>query len=95
MTDDRAIPTSSKERDELKAMLVSITNCLRNIDDEREQIKDICAAAEEKFGVKKKLVRKLATTMYKHNYADLQAENEHFEFLYEALVEGKKVSKAA
>lgn len=92
---NRAIPTNPADRAELKTMLAEMTNAMRRIDDEREQIKDIAAAAEEKFEIPKKLVRKLATTMYKHNYADLQSENEHFEFLYEALVEGKKVEAAA
>lgn len=92
---DLTIPSGEKERRELKAMLAEMTNCMQRIDDERESMSDIAKAAEEKFGVKKKVIRKLAATMYKHNYADVQAENEHFEFLYEALVEGKKVDTAA
>lgn len=92
---DNAIPTNATERQELKTMLAEITRCMQRMDDERESIKDIAKAAEDKFGIKAKLVRKLATTMYKHNYADIQAENEHFEFLYESLVEGKKVDNAA
>ena len=95
MTDDRTIPTSDKDRQELKVMLAEMTKAMGRIDDEREQITDIAKAAEEKFGIKKKIVRRLAMTMYKHNYADLQAENEHFEFLYETLIEGRKVSRAA
>lgn len=84
-----------KDRTELKAMLAEMTNCMQRIDDEREHMGDIAKAAEEKFGIKKKIIRKLASTMYKHNYADVQQENEHFEFLYEALVEGKKVDTEA
>lgn len=84
------IPAGNKERQEMKAMLAEMTNCMQRMDDEREQLKDIAKAVEEKFGIKTKIVRKLATTMYKHNYADVQAENEHFETLYETLVEGKK-----
>lgn len=95
MPEELAYPSNPKDRQELKTMLAEMTNSMRRIDDEREQITDIAKAAEEKFEIKRKLIRKLATTMYKHNYADLQAENEHFEFLYEALVEGKKVENAA
>lgn len=83
------IPTDPAEKQELKTMLVEITNSMRRMDDEREHIGDIAKEAEDKFGVKKKVVRKLASTMYKHNYADIQAEHEHFEELYETLVEGK------
>ncbi len=87
--DGMSLPNAS-ERIKLKAMLVEMTKLLQQNDDNREAMKDIAAAAEEAFGIKKKYVSKLAKTMYKHNYADLQAENEHFETLYESLVEGKK-----
>ncbi len=83
------ITINAKERLEFKAMLVEMTKLFQQNDDNREALKDIAAAAEEKFGIKKKLVSKLAKTMYKHNYADLQQENEHFSDLYEALIEGK------
>jgi hypothetical protein len=88
MADEPTI--NAKERQEFKLMLVEMTKVLQANDDNREALKDIAAAAEEKFGIKKKLVSKLAKTMYKHNYADLQSENEHFSYLYESLIEGKK-----
>lgn len=88
-TDTGSIPSSPAERQKLKTMLVEMTNCLQRIDGEREQLKEIADAVKEAFGLKPKTVNKLAKTMYKHNYADLQAENEHFESLYETLVEGK------
>lgn len=96
MANKKAPPSSigslnQADRQKLKAMLVEMTNCLQRADDERESLKEIAENAEETFGVKKKLVAKLARTMYKHDYEDLQEENRHFEFLYESLVEGKKV----
>lgn len=83
------IPSNPADRKKMKGMLSEMTHCLQRADDERESMKDIAAEIESQFGVSKKIANKLARTMYKHNYADLQAENEHFEFLYEALVEGK------
>lgn len=88
MADESTI--SASERVELKTMLVEMTKILQVNDDNKEALKDIATTAEEKFGIKKKLIGKLAKTMYKHNYADLSAENEHFSYLYESLVEGKK-----
>lgn len=88
MSDDPTINAS--ERIELKNLLVEMTKIFQQNDDNKEVMKDLAKAAEEKFGIKKKLVTKLAKTMYKHNYADLQQENEHFSYLYESLVEGKK-----
>lgn len=88
--DNMSIPSGQSERIEFKTMLVEMTKVLQQMDDLRESYKEVAAAAEEKFSIKKKLVSKLARTMYKHNYADLQQENEHFSHLYETLIEGKK-----
>lgn len=88
MADDTTT-INAKERIELKAILVEMTKLMVENDSNRQSIKDFATAGEEKFGIKKKQINKLAKTMYKHNYADLQAENEHFEYLYEAVIEGK------
>jgi ribosomal protein L23 len=76
-------------------MLTEMTHCLARMDAEREAKKEIATAIKEEFELAPKLINKLAATMYKRNYADLQAENEDFEMMYETLVEGKKVDEAA
>lgn len=86
------ILSNEADRKALKAMLVEITNSLSKIDNEREQITETVSAAESKFGIKKKIVRKLATTMYKHDYQSIVEENDHFTLLYETLVEGKQTT---
>ena len=78
-----------KDAQALKVMVIEMTNCLQTMDNEREAMKDIAESAEDKFGIKKKYINKVARTMYKHNYTDLQSENEHFEDLYESVAEGK------
>ena len=88
--DTNYIPSDPAERDKMKGMLTEITHRLRQIDDNREAMKEIADEVVKNYGLQKKIVTKLARTMYKHNYADLQSENEHFEVLYETLVEGKK-----
>lgn len=90
MADTLSVPTGASERIEFKTILVEMTKYLQQVDDIKEDLKSAAAAAEEKYGIKKKLIGKLARTMYKHNYADLQQENEHFSHLYETLIEGKK-----
>lgn len=85
------IMVSVVDRKAMKTMIVEMTNCLERIDGEKEQMKEITAAAEDKFGIKKKFINKMARTMFKHNYADLQQETEHFEFLYEAVVEDTNI----
>lgn len=84
------VPTDPNARSQLKTMIVEITNCLSKIDGERQQIKEIVDDAAEKFDLKSKHIRKMATTMYKRDYANVVAENRHFEDLYETVVEGKK-----
>jgi len=89
MSDHITIPSSPTDRQKMKQMLAEMTHCLQRADDEKESMKEIADAVHNQFDVPKKIVNKLARTMYKHNYADLQAENEDFELLYETLVEGK------
>ena len=83
------VPSSPADRKKLKDMIAEITNCMLRIDGERDQMKEIIADAASKFQIDKKQIRKIATTMYKANYADAKAENEEFEILYETLVEGR------
>ena len=83
------VPSSNDDRQKLKGMLTEMTHCLLEIDKQREQKKDITKGIKEKFELAPKVINKLASTMYKRNYADLQQENEDFEDLYEILVNGK------
>jgi len=90
-----SLPSSPNDRQKLKMAIGEITNCFLRIDAERDAIKEILAEAANKYGVDKKMIRKIASTMYKHNYADVQAENEEFSILYETLVEGRKEDEDA
>jgi hypothetical protein len=78
-----------EKRKEFKSALATLTHYLQQIDDHKEGLKEAVSDISEKYGVEKKHVRKLANTMFKHNYYTLQEENRHFEVLYELLVEGK------
>ena len=91
MPEDVPILSNEADRKKLMSMVGEMTKCMSRIDTERESISETAEAAEKQFGIKKKLIRKIATTMYKHKYADVKEENDHFEYLYEALAEGKKV----
>jgi len=84
------VPASDKEIQTLKTMISEMTYCLDKIDKQRDQMKEIASDAAESFEIPKKLVNKMARIMFKHSYTDLCAENEHFEELYETVVEGKK-----
>lgn len=81
--------TNPDELKKFKQTLVTITHYLQIIDDQKEAIKETIEEAATLFSIDKKIIRKLSSVMFKHNYADLQEENTHFEMLYEALVGGR------
>ena len=88
--DDKSnIITNPEELNKFKQVLVTITHYLQIIDDQKEAIKETVEDAAGDYGIDKRIIRKLANTLFKHNYADIQEENQHFEFLYEALVKEK------
>lgn len=62
---------------------------MQQIDDLKEGIKETVNDLSGTSGIDKKMIKKLASTMYKHNYASYQEENRHFETLYETLIEGR------
>ena len=83
------ILNNPEERKKFKSSLATITHYFQLIEDQKEGITETITDLSEEYGLDKKLIRKLATTMFKHNYSSLQEENRHFESLYEILVEGK------
>jgi len=78
-----------EERAKLKARIAEITHYFRNIDDLRDGLKESIASISDASGLDKKIVRKMASTMYRANYDTLQEETRNFEEMYESIVEGK------
>ena len=76
------------ERKNFKIGLSTITGYMQIQDDQKEAIKETVDYLAKKYGLKNKTVRRMANTMFKHNYADVQEENHHFEEMYETIVEG-------
>lgn len=76
-------------RKEFKSRLSAVTHYFQAADDAKEGASETIADLSAEFGLDKKIIRKLATTMYKHSYSTLQEENRHFEILYEMVIEGK------
>ena len=77
------------ERKKFKSSLSAITHQFQLIDDQKESIKEQVAELSAMYGLDKKIIRKLAATMYKHSYTDVLEENRHFEELYETVIENK------
>jgi len=84
-------PSNPADRQKLKLALEQITDSMARTASEREHIKEVIDMIKENFEIDPKQTRKLAKTMYDRSYSDLQQENEDFELLYEAVVEGMSV----
>ncbi len=83
---DENLTVTVEDKKALLGMVVEITHSLNSIDGEREQIKDIAQAAEDKFGIKKKYINKMAKVMHARSFSDLREESSHFESLYEIII---------
>lgn len=78
-----------EERKKFKSALSAVTHYFQQIDDLKEGVKETVGELASQYGLDKKTVRRMAVTMYKHNYGSLLEENRHFETLYENIIEGK------
>lgn len=78
-----------EERRKFKTTLATVTHHMQMIDDQKEAIKETVTDLSANTGIDKKLIRKLANTMYKHDYASRTEEEEHFQLLYETLINSK------
>lgn len=84
-----SLPRSPSDRKKLKTLLSEATYCKQRIDDEKDNIKGIVERIFQEFEIPKKLGNKLVNVLYKQDYANRVAEEEDFQFLYEAIVEVK------
>lgn len=83
------ILNNPEERKKFKSACATVTHYFSLIDQQKESIKEQVAEISKDYGIDKKIIRKLITTMYKHNYSDIVSENRHFEELYELMIEGQ------
>lgn len=83
------ILNNTEARREFKSRLSTVTHYFQQADDAKEGASETISDLSVEYGIDKKTIRKLASTMYKSNYGSLQEENRHFEALYEMVVEGK------
>jgi len=76
-------------RKKFKAAISARTVLMRTADDHKDILRENLAEIAAEYKVDKKIVSKLARTMYKSNYADILEENRHFEQMYEQVIEGR------
>lgn len=74
-----------KQLKELKSAINEIDAEMSKIDGLNEYIADICEVTHQNLGIPKKVVKKLAVSKHKQNLAQVVAEHNELESLYEAL----------
>jgi ribosome-binding protein aMBF1 (putative translation factor) len=78
-----------EQRKKFKSALSTVTHYLQQIDDQREGMKETVAELSAEYGVDKKIINKLAKTMFNHDYGTRLEEEQHFQILYETVIEGR------
>jgi len=89
------IPSSPIDRQKIKTALTEVVNAMTQIKGHKDYIKETVDKVSKDFNIPKSIVSKLAKTMYKSDYAKIQAEYDDFESLYEVVVEGAKKPEKA
>jgi hypothetical protein len=74
-----------KQLKQLKSAIDEIDMEMSKIDDMNEYITDICDVTHQNLGIPKKVVKKLAVSKHKQNLAQVVAESNELESLYEAI----------
>lgn len=88
------VPSSQADRKKIKDALHEISGHYQFIDDRKEAVKDIINGLHDDFNIPKKIIAKLAKTLYKHNYTDVSQESTIFECFYESIVESAQAQAA-
>ena len=74
-----------KQLKELKSAINEIDAEMSKIDGLNEYISDICEVTHQSLGIPKKIVKKLAVSKHKQNLAQVVAEHNELESLFEAI----------
>lgn len=74
-----------KQLRELKSAINEIDAEMTKIDGLNEYISDICEVTHQNIGIPKKVIKKLSVSKHKQNLAQVVAESNELESLYEAI----------
>ena len=75
------------EKKAVASAIKEMSDSMTRISAERELMKEIVDATNEKYGVEKKHFKKLANIFHKRNLDEIRGEHETVESLYEDLFE--------
>jgi len=89
------LPSSQSDRDKIKKNLEEVSGQLQMIADRKEQIKEIIEATADEYKIPKKILSKIATTMFKNQYAEASYESSIFELVYEGIIGEESTPKTS
>lgn len=78
---------TDKELEILKKGVRELSDVFTMQEAQRETVKSIIDEIYEELKLPKKLIRKIAKTYHKQNYAEVVAENQEFELFVEGIVD--------
>lgn len=73
----------------LKDAIREIDIAMTQIDNQKDQIKQIISDIHDELDIEKKLIRKMGKVYHKQNFANVKIENGEFETFYENVIERK------
>lgn len=74
------------QRKELKEAIVQLNDSFTRVASERDYQKDTINAINDKTGVDKKIIRRMAKVYFRANYSQEQEENRSFEEFYDGVM---------
>ena len=72
---------------EIKTKFDEISNSMTRVSAEKDLVKDIYADPKDTYDVPPRIARKLAKAYYKRNLAEVRAEQQEIEEMYETVFE--------
>jgi hypothetical protein len=74
------------QKTELRNAIKSLNDSMTRVASEKDFQKEAIAAAADKSGVDKKIIRRMANVYFKSNYDEVKEEQEKFEEFYDGVM---------
>lgn len=87
-TNSFTMPSNPADRKKIRDLVFEMSGALQAIEDKRSFMKDVATAIQEEFEIPKKVTMKMARTVFKQNYREVEAEVDQFTTAFETLFAG-------
>lgn len=87
-TNSFMMPSNPADRKKIRDLIFEMSGALQAIEDKRSFMKDVATAIQEEYQIPKKVTMKMARTVHKQNYREVEAEVDQFTTAFETLFAG-------